>query len=119
LNAADKAAISNAFKSLNQADIARQLAAYSKVLGTFNKAMDLADLGAAVKKGIETGDWKDAITKLESIALTNTAGQLAAIAFAAAGMPMGIIGFGITLTLAGVIFSNENVLKAINSSLGM
>jgi hypothetical protein len=34
-------------------------------------------------------------------------------------MPMGIIGFGITLTLAGVIFSNENVLKAINSSLGM
>ncbi|MBK1520754.1 MULTISPECIES: colicin-like pore-forming protein [Enterobacter] len=119
LNAADKAAISNAFKSLNQADIAKQLAAYSKVLGTFNKAMDLADLGAAVKKGIETGEWKDAITKLESIALTNTAGQLAAIAFAAAGMPMGIIGFGITLTLAGVIFSNENVLKAINSSLGM
>lgn len=50
LNAADKAAIANAFKSLDQAAMAKQLAAYSKVLGHFNKAMDFADLGAAVKK---------------------------------------------------------------------
>ncbi|MDT1790800.1 colicin-like pore-forming protein, partial [Salmonella enterica subsp. enterica serovar Oslo] len=60
LNAADKAAIANAFKSLDQAAMAKQLAAYSKVLGRFNKAMDIADLGAAVKKGIETGNWSDA-----------------------------------------------------------
>lgn len=119
LNAADKAAIANAFKSLDQAAMAKQLAAYSKAFGSFNKAMDFADLGAAVKKGIETGDWKDAINKLESIALTNTAGQLAAIAFAAAGAPLGIVGFGIVLTLAGVLFSNEKVLSAINTSLGM
>ncbi len=30
--------------------MAKQLAAYSKVLGHFNKAMDFADLGAAVKR---------------------------------------------------------------------
>jgi hypothetical protein len=119
LNAADKAAIANAFKSLDQAATAKQLAAYSKVLGRFNKAMDFADLGAAVNKGITTGDWKDAINKLESIALTNAAGELAAIAFAAAGAPLGIIGFGIVLTLSGVFFSNEKVLSAINTSLGM
>ncbi|WP_436918409.1 colicin-like pore-forming protein, partial [Enterobacter hormaechei] len=119
LNAADKAAIANAFKSLDQAAMAKQLAAYSKVLGHFNKAMDFADLGAAVKKGIETGNWNDAINKLESIALTNTAGQLAAIAFAAAGAPLGIVGFGIVMTLSGVLFSNEKVLSAINTSLGM
>lgn len=119
LNAADKAAIANAFKSFDQAAIAKQLAAYSKVFGRFNKVMDLADIGAAVKKGIETGDWKDAINKLESIALTNTTGQLVAIAFAAAGSPLGIVGFGVTLTLAGVLFSNEKVLSAINTSLGM
>jgi predicted nucleic acid-binding Zn-ribbon protein len=119
LNAADKAAIANAFKSLDQAATAKQLAAYSKVLGRFNKAMDFADLGAAVNKGITTGDWKDAINKLESIALTNAAGELAAIAFAAAGAPLGIIGFGIVLTLSGVLFSNEKVLSAINTSLGM
>ena len=119
LNAADKAAIANAFKSLDQAAMAKQLAAYSKVLGSFNKAMDFADLGAAVKKGIETGNWNDAINKLESIALTNTAGQLAAIAFAAAGAPLGIVGFGIVMTLSGVLFSNEKVLSAINTSLGM
>ena len=119
LNAADKAAISNAFKSLDQAAMAKQLAAYSKVLGHFNKTMDFADLGAAVKKGIETGNWSDAINKLESIALTNTAGQLAAIAFAAAGAPLGIVGFGIVMTLSGVLFSNEKVLSAINTSLGM
>jgi predicted nucleic acid-binding Zn-ribbon protein len=119
LNAADKAAIANAFKSLDQAAMAKQLAAYSKVFGRFNKAMDFADLGAAVKKGIETGNWNDAINKLESIALTNTAGQLAAIAFAAAGTPLGIVGFGIVLTLSGVLFSNEKVLSAINTSLGM
>ncbi|MFY9995792.1 MAG: colicin-like pore-forming protein [Leclercia sp.] len=81
--------------------------------------MDLADLGVAVKKGVETGDWKDAITKVESIALTNTAGQLTAIAFAAAGAPLGIVGFGIVMLLLGVVFSNENVLSAINTSLGM
>ncbi|MER1549409.1 colicin-like pore-forming protein, partial [Enterobacter hormaechei] len=119
LNAADKAAIANAFKSLDQAAMAKQLAAYSKVLGRFNKAMDIADLGAAVKKGIETGNWSDAINKLESIALTNTAGQLAAIAFAAAGAPLGIVGFGIVMTLSGVLFSDEKVLSAINTSLGM
>lgn len=119
LNAADKAAISNAFKSLEQAAMAKQLSAYSKVFGRFNKTMDLADLGAAVKKGVETGDWKDAINKVESIALTNTAGQLTAIAFAAAGAPLGIVGFGIVMLLLGVVFSNENVLSAINTSLGM
>ena len=99
--------------------MAKQLAAYSKVLGRFNKAMDIADLGAAVKKGIETGNWSDAINKLESIALTNTAGQLAAISFAAAGAPLGIVGFGIVMTLSGVLFSDEKVLSAINTSLGM
>lgn len=119
LNAADKAAIANAFKSLDQAAMSKQLAAYSKVFGRFNKAMDFADLGAAVKKGIETGNWSDAINKLESIALTNTAGQLAAISFAAAGAPLGIVGFGIVMALSGVLFSNEKVLSAINSSLGM
>jgi predicted nucleic acid-binding Zn-ribbon protein len=119
LNAADKAAIANAFKSLDHAEMAKQLTAYSKVFGRFNKAMDFADLGAAVGKGIETGNWNDAITKLESIALSNTAGQLVAIAFATAGAPLGIVGFGIVMMLSGVIFSNENVLKAINTSLGM
>ena len=89
------------------------------MFGRFNKSMDLADSGAAVKKGIETGDWKDAFNKLESIALTNTTGQLVAIAFAAAGSPLGIVGLGVTLTLAGVLFSNEKVLSAINTSLGM
>lgn len=119
LNAEDKAAIANAFKSLDQTDMAKQLAAYSKVFGGFNKAMDFADLGVAVGKGIETGNWSDAINKIESIALTNTAGQLAAIGFAAAGAPLGIVGFGIVMMLSGVIFSNENVLSAINTSLGM
>ncbi|EKM5762244.1 colicin-like pore-forming protein [Cronobacter turicensis] len=119
LDAADKAAIVKAFESLDQEAIANQLKAYSKVFGRFNKLMDLSDLGAAIKKGIETGDWKDTITKLESLALTNTAGELVAIAFAAAGSPLGIVGFGLALTLAGIFFGDEKVLSAINSALGM
>ncbi|HHA1944280.1 hypothetical protein [Enterobacter mori] len=41
------------------------------------------------------------------------------MAFAAAGAPLGIVGFGIVMTLSGVLFSNEKVLSAINTSLGM
>lgn len=119
LTAADKTAIVNAFKSLEQADIAKQLTAYSKVFGRFNKTMDLAGLAAAVKKGIETGDWNETFKKLETIALTNVTGQLVAVAFAAAGAPLGIVAFGVILILAGALFSSDTVLSAINTSLGM
>ncbi|EHL6051715.1 hypothetical protein KEC97_004475 [Escherichia coli] len=119
LTAADKTAIVNAFKSLEQADIAKQLTAYSKVFGRFNKTMDFAGLAAAVKKGIETGDWNETFKKLETIALTNATGQLVAVAFAAAGAPLGIVAFGVILMLAGALFSNDTVLSAINTALGM
>jgi len=44
---------------------------------------------------------------------------LVTVAFAAAGAPLGIVGFGVVMMLSGVFFSNENVLSAINISLGM
>lgn len=119
LNAADKAAIANAFKSLDQAAMAKQLAAYSKLFGRFNAFADLADLSSAVYKGVTTDDWKDAITKLESMAASKIAGELITIAFAAAGAPLGIVGFGVVMMLSGVLFSDEKVLSAINKSLGM
>jgi len=119
LNAADKAAIANAFKSLDQAATAKQLAAYSKVFGRFNAYADLADLSSAVYKGITTDNWNDAINKLESMAASKVAGELVTVAFAAAGAPLGIVGFGVVMMLSGVFFSNENVLSAINISLGM
>lgn len=81
--------------------------------------MDLAGLAAAVKKGIETGDWNETFKKLETIALTNVTGQLVAVAFAAAGAPLGIVAFGVILILAGALFSSDTVLSAINTSLGM
>lgn len=119
LNAADKAAIANAFKSLDQAAMAKQLAAYSKLFGRFNAFADLADLSSAVYKGVTTDDWKDAITKLESMAASKIAGELITVAFAAAGAPLGIVGFGVVMMLSGVLFSDEKVLSAINKSLGM
>lgn len=119
LSAADKEAIANAFRSLDQGDAARQLAAYSRAFGWVNKGMDVVELGAEVKKGLETGDFRGALRKLESIALTSVAGELVGIVFAAAGAPMGIVGFGIVMLLAGVFFSNEDVLDAINTSLGL
>src|SRR5690606_849047 len=119
LNAADKAAIANAFKSLDQAAMAKQLAAYSKLFGRFNAFADLADLSNAVYKGLTTNDWKDAFNKLESMAVSKVAGELVTVAFAAAGAPLGIVGFGLVMMLSGALFANENVLSAINKSLGL
>ncbi|EWG75995.1 MULTISPECIES: colicin-like pore-forming protein [unclassified Enterobacter] len=119
LNAADKAAIANAFKSLDQAAMAKQLAAYSKLFGRFNAFADLADLSNAVYKGLTTNDWKDAFNKLESMAVSKVAGELITVAFAAAGAPLGIVGFGMVMMLSGALFANENVLSAINKSLGL
>jgi len=119
LNASDKQAIVNAFKSLESAGVAKQLKAYSKVFGQFNAIMDVKDLAVGVKKGLDTGNYSDAINKLESMAAGRVAGELVAIAFATAGAPLGIVGFGLTMMLTGVLFSNEKVLTAINISFGL
>ncbi|MEK0011631.1 colicin-like pore-forming protein [Escherichia albertii] len=119
LNAADKVAIVNAFKSLEHAEMAKQLTAYSKVFGRFNAFSDLAELSNAVYKGMTTDKWEDAITKLESMVVSKVAGELITLAFAAAGAPLGIVGFGVVMMLSGVFFGNEKVLGAINISLGL
>ncbi|WP_314418351.1 colicin-like pore-forming protein [Pseudescherichia vulneris] len=119
LSVSDKEAIANAFKSLDHADMAKQLYAYSKVFGRFNTIADLVDLYNAVYKGVTTDDWKDAINKFESLAAGKIAGELVAVAFAVAGSPLSLVGFGVVMMLTGAFFSNETVLSVINTSLGM
>ena len=121
LSASDKAAIVTAFESLEQSRIATDLAKWGKVFGVAGQLNDAVGLAQAIKTGVDTGDFHPAINKLESLAVSRVATQLAGIALEAlfvSTVPLAIPAAAIIIALAATFFSTDDAMQNINNALG-
>lgn len=116
-NAVDRAAIANALRSLDQAEMARNLAKFSKAFGITNIAFDVGDIAFAMAEAYETENWRPVALKLEALAVGKVATQVVATVFAAIiGVPLGIVGFAIVMALTSA-FIDDTLVDQINRRL--
>lgn len=121
LSASDKAAIVTAFESLEQSRIATDLAKWGKVFGVAGQLNDAVGLAQAIKTGVDTGDFHPAINKLESLAVSRVATQIAGIALEAlfvSSVPLAIPAAALIMALAATFFSTDAAMQNINNALG-
>lgn len=118
-NAADRAAIVAGVQALDAANTANSLAKYSKAFGYLGNAIDLTDILVELKNAFTTDNWRPVFVKLEIITANRAAVAISAIVFSViTGVPMGIVGFGVLVALAGSFF-DEQLVNEINSQLGI
>ncbi|WP_249405949.1 colicin-like pore-forming protein, partial [Escherichia coli] len=68
---------------------------------------------------LTTDNWRPVLVKLEIITANRAAVAISAIVFSIiTGVPMGIVGFGVLVALAGSFF-DEQLVNEINSQLGI
>lgn len=118
-NSADRAAIVAGIQALDATNTANSLAKYSKAFGYLGNAIDLADILVELKNALTTDNWRPVFVKLEIITANRAAVAISAIVFSIiTGVPMGIVGFGVLVALAGSFF-DEQLVNEINSQLGI
>ncbi|MCO1290256.1 colicin-like pore-forming protein, partial [Escherichia coli] len=118
-NSADRAAIVAGIQALDATNTANSLAKYSKAFGYLGNAIDLADILVELKNALTTDNWRPVLVKLEIITANRAAVAISAIVFSIiTGVPMGIVGFGVLVALAGSFF-DEQLVNEINSQLGI
>ncbi|EKO8013869.1 colicin, partial [Salmonella enterica] len=72
-----------------------------------------ADWLNELKKALETGNWRPFFVKTETIAAGSAATVVVAFAFSILlGNPVGLIGYGLIMAIAGYLINDEMVEKA-------
>ncbi|EGS4262586.1 hypothetical protein I5Y61_004410 [Salmonella enterica] len=113
INAKDRKAIATALESVKVADIAENFKRFSKGMGYTSKFIDAADWLNELKKALETGNWRPFFVKTETIAAGSAATVVVAFAFSILlGNPVGLIGYGLIMAIAGYLINDEMVEKA-------
>ncbi|MCK8585275.1 colicin-like pore-forming protein [Yersinia ruckeri] len=116
---ADREAIANALESLNRDEMAKNLAKFSKAFGYTVMLTDVYDVVTELKKSIETNHWRPFFVKIESLAVGQFAGILTGFAFSIIlGVPMGILGFALIITLVSTLV-NDKLVEDINNLIGI
>ena len=119
LNAADRVAVANALRSLDQAHMASQLSKMSKAFGYYGKFLDRVGVVQEAIKAFETDNWRPLFVKIETLTAGRVASALVAFVFSGIfGTPLGIISFAIIMALAGALI-NEEFLESLNKKLGI
>lgn len=119
-SAADREAISNALMHLERAQMASNLAKFSKAFGFVGTAIDIYDVFVVeLSKAIKTNAWRPFFVKVESLVAGKVATGITAFAFSAlAGGSLGIPGFALIMALVGA-FVDENLMEDINKLIDL
>ncbi|WP_052130479.1 colicin-like pore-forming protein [Erwinia typographi] len=119
INAQDRAAIAKALESVEVKEAAKNFAKFSKGLGYVGPTMDVVDLFMALRKAIKEDNWRSFFVKVEAIAISFSATQLAALAFASLlGAPVGLLGYALIMAGIGALVSDD-VVEAANKIIGI
>ncbi|MDM7055789.1 colicin-like pore-forming protein, partial [Klebsiella variicola] len=114
INAQDRAAIAKALESVDVKEAAKNFAKFSKGLGYVGPTMDVVDLVLELRKAIKEDNWRSFFVKIEAIAISFGATQLAALAFASLlGAPVGLLGYALIMAGIGALVSDD-VVDAAN-----
>lgn len=115
----DRNAIYSALKSLDYANMAKHLSAYSKGFGYYGKFSDLYDINQELIKAVETDNWRPFFVKIETFTAGKVAAAITAFAFSIiVGAPIGIVSFAIIMATVGALV-NDKLINDINTSLGI
>lgn len=119
-SAADREAISNALMHRDHAQMASNLAKFSKAFGFVGTAIDIYDVFVVeLSKAIKTNAWRPFFVKVESLVAGKVATGITAFAFSAlAGGSLGILGFALIMALVGA-FVDENLMEDINKLIDL
>lgn len=115
----DRNAIYSALKSLDYANMAKHLSAYSKGFGYYGRFSDLYDITQELIKAVETDNWRPFFVKIETFTAGKVAAAITAFAFSIiVGAPIGIVSFAIIMATVGALV-NDKLINDINTSLGI
>lgn len=118
-SAQDRNAIHSALKSMDYANMAKQLSIYNKAFGYYGKFSDLYDITQELIKSLETDNWRPFFVKIETFTAGKVATAVTAFAFSIlAGVPLGIVGFAVIMATVGALV-DDNLINKINASLGI
>lgn len=113
----DREAIAKAIESVNKDALAKNLQKFSKAFGITSQVIDYSQLANAIAKGIRTGEWKDAMLKIESMAVGKAASMAVAFTFSFLTVtPLGIIVFALLMTMTGALI-DEKMMAKMNKQL--
>ncbi|EHL81924.1 hypothetical protein FOC46_03235 [Citrobacter portucalensis] len=113
----DREAIAKAIESVNKDALAKNLQKFSKAFGITSQVIDYSQLANAIAKGIRTGEWKDAMLKIESMAVGKAASMAVAFTFSFLTVtPLGIAVFALLMTVTGALI-NERMMEKMNKQL--
>ncbi|WP_267477116.1 colicin-like pore-forming protein [Klebsiella variicola] len=119
INAQDRAAIAKALESVDVKEAAKNFAKFSKGLGYVGPTMDVVDLVLELRKAIKEDNWRSFFVKIEAIAISFGATQLAALAFASLlGAPVGLLGYALIMAGIGALVSDD-VVDTANKIIGI
>lgn len=119
IHAQDRAAIAKALESVDVKEAAKNFAKFSKGLGYVGPAMDIIDLFIELRKAIKEDNWRSFFVKVEGVAISFSATQLAALAFASLlGAPVGLLGYALIMAGIGALVSDD-VVEAANKIIGI
>ncbi|MEG3132381.1 colicin-like pore-forming protein [Rouxiella sp. T17] len=108
----DRQAIANALASLDQQALSQNLAKYSKGLSLLSVGLDAADLLQTLRTSLNSGDYNPFFVKVETLAAGALATELVAWTFAVmTGSVIGVLGFGLLMTLTGAMIDDELIGK--------
>ncbi|CNI11304.1 colicin-like pore-forming protein [Yersinia ruckeri] len=110
----DREAIAKALESIDRDLMAKNLAKFSKAFGLVGKAIDGVDVVKEINNGMETGNWRPLLVKLETLAAGRGAASLVAFTFGVmTASPLGILGFGLLMVITSTLI-NDALIEKIN-----
>lgn len=113
----DRQAMANALASLDANKLSQDLAKYSRALSLVSYGLDAFALAKELQNSLNTGDFKPFFLKVESMGVGLLATELVAWVFAVmTGSVIGILGFGLLMTLTGALI-NEQLMDDVNNAL--
>lgn len=116
----DREAIAKALESLDRNLMAKNLAKFSKAFGVVGKAIDGVDVVKEINNGMDTGNWRPLLVKLETLAVGKGAASLVAFTFGVmTASPLGILGFGLLMVITSTLINDELMEKINKYVLGL
>ncbi|MGJ7244622.1 colicin-like pore-forming protein [Morganella morganii] len=113
INAKDRKAIATALESVKVADIANNFKRFSKGMLHTSSVIDFADWTTELYKATETGNWRPFFVKTEAIVAGRAATVVVAFMFSVLlSNPIGLLGYGLIMAIAGYLINDEMVEKA-------
>lgn len=116
---ARRKAISLELKSVDRAELAKNLKMFGKAFGLVDKTIDGYDLVTELRKSIESKNWRPFFVKAESIFAGLGASWLTAWAFSIILVtPLGVVTFAVIMASVSALI-DEKLMEKVNKSIGI